>query len=115
MNTHSTLFVITLLSPNLVNDLNVLQLIKQSCEWHLNLIPIEVSRIGLEKFDYTQVPTITNDVDILNSFQQLKQTLAKPLTPHANSDQVTLQLQSIWKIHGISYVFFSVPKCSNCV
>ena len=90
-------FSIVLLTPGLLNDKNGLEMVALAVKKKCNLIPITISRIGLDAFDFQKQAIIHQD-----AFKMLIQGLAKPLSPHSSSEQLTVQLNSIWSVLGLT-------------
>lgn len=96
-------FALVLMTPKLLHDLDCLQSIALAVEQKCTLVPVLVSRIGLDQFDYSQSPSSSVvNTDVLEAFAHVKTILAKPLAPHSSSNQVSVQLGAIWGVMGIS-------------
>lgn len=100
------MFVLVLMTPKMLHDQALLRGIATAVENKSTLVPVLISRIGLEQFDYSKSPSVVDDdVDgslVTSAFAHLKTILAKPLAPHSSSNQVTVQLGAIWGVMGIS-------------
>ncbi|KAH9256365.1 hypothetical protein BASA81_005598 [Batrachochytrium salamandrivorans] len=98
------MFVLVLMTPKMLHDQTLLRGIATAVENKSTLVPVLISRIGLEQFDYAKSPLVDdgNGIQVASAFAHLKTILAKPLAPHSSSNQVTVQLGAIWGVMGIS-------------
>ena len=93
--------VLVLFSPNLLTDSQAFEEMTFASNNGCTLLPIEIGKIGLDKFDYGKTPSITIQ-EQLSTFNNLKTSIARSFTPHGPTDQVSVQLKSIWGAIGLT-------------